>query len=137
MRIGIDIQTLETAERNRGIGRLCRDTVSLLAKDSGGHELVLFGFGEAAPSSVSELLGERVHYAQIQAGGSPEDHLRLGVCAPFLWSTPEARLLDLYHVTSPMMPDILLPSTGSCPSIATLLDAIPAVMHERGIPLYD
>ncbi|MBX7244837.1 MAG: glycosyltransferase [Candidatus Sumerlaeaceae bacterium] len=137
MRIGIDIQTLETAERNRGIGRLCRDTVSLLANHAKDHELVLFGFGESPPESVSELIDERVQYAQIRAGGSREEHLRLGVCAPFLWSTPEARLLDRYHVTSPMMPDILLPSSGACPIIATLLDAIPAVMHERGSPIYD
>lgn len=137
MRIGIDVQTLETHERNRGIGKLCARTVRLLVELTPEHELVLFGLGAEPGESIAPLLGPRVSYAPIRTDGDPADHLRLGCAAPFLWTTPEARTLDLYHVTSPLMPDILLPAWSPCPVVATLLDAIPAVLRARGTPLFD
>lgn len=136
MRIGIDVQTLETNERHRGIGKLCHRMVRLLLEQT-PHEFILFG-REAEPNElIRSLLDSRCSFAAMNTGtvhgaGIPD------CTAPFLWSTPAARGLDLYHVTSPLMPDIVLPSVASpCPVVATLLDAIPAVLHARGTPLFD
>lgn len=138
MRIGIDVQTLETPERDRGLGRLCQGSLDALAAAGGTHEYVLFGANSAPPDSVRRLLGGggRFTYARIVVEGSAADHLDRGCAATFLWTTPEARELDLYHVTSPFMFDVLLPALSPCPVAATIADAIPAVMHERGEPMY-
>lgn len=137
MRIGIDVQTLETHERTRGIGRLCARMISLLARHAPEHEYLLYGLSTEPAESVAPLLSARVGYRQIRTHGPAEEHLRLGTTAPFLWTTPDADQLDLYHVTSPLMPDILLPQSGPSPVVATLLDAIPALMHEQGTELFD
>lgn len=137
MRIGIDVQTLETYERSRGIGRLCARAIQTLSELVPEHEVLLFGFAEKPHAGVSGLLGPRVHYVRIRLEGRREEHLRMGCAAPFLRTTPEAASLDVYHVTSPMMHDILLPMHGPCPVVATLLDAIPALMEERGTPELD
>lgn len=137
MRIGIDIQTLETFERTRGLGRLCIDTVSALMAHAPQHEYVLFGLQPDAPAEAAEWLAKGARYAQIKISGDPRRHLDSGCAAPFLWTTPEALALDLYHVTSPLMFDILLPSDGPCPIVATLADAIPAAMHDAGAPMMD
>lgn len=137
MRIGIDVQTLETNERTRGIGRICTDTIAALAAYAPEHNYCLFGLSPHPPEPVLPHLGQNMRYIQIRLDGDSREHLRLGCAAPFLWTTPEGRLLDVYHVTSPLMFDILLPTPGPCAIAATLLDAIPAIMHERGTPLYD
>ena len=136
MRVGIDVQTLETYERTRGIGRLCAGTIAALHAHYPDMEITLFGAGAFAPSALPASAA-KLRYARINPGGGVAEHLRLGCAAPFLWTTPEARGLDVYHVTSPLMPDILLPSPGPCAVVATLLDAIPAVMSARGTPTHD
>lgn len=132
MRIGVDVQTLETHERNRGIGRLCLWTIEALLEHAPGVELVLVGTGEAAPDGLPVAARERTRYVRLRAGAPAAEHLRLGCAADFLWDTPGLEGLDVYHVTSPLMPDILLPVAGRFPVVATLLDAIPAMEQERG-----
>jgi glycosyltransferase involved in cell wall biosynthesis len=134
MRIGIDIQTLETFEANRGIGRLCRQMIASLLQYAPEHTLVLFGRAPQPPSDLSLPPAAHAEYAQIQPAIAAEE-LRMGCASNFLWSTPAARDIELYHVTSPLMSDILIPATAPCPVVATLLDAIPAIMHERRQPL--
>jgi glycosyltransferase involved in cell wall biosynthesis len=135
MRIGIDVQTLQTYERTRGIGRLCVDTINLLADAGPASEIVLFGFGSQPGPHIAALLRENVSYEPIELAGGREEHLRMGCAAPFLWQTKAASKLDLYHVTSPMMADVLLPAGGPCAIVATFLDAIPAIMDARGTPI--
>jgi len=137
MRIGIDVQTLETHERTRGLGRLCLDTVSALMVHAPQHEYFLFGLNPSAPAEAADWLAHGARYIQIRTPDNPRQYLEHGCAAPFLWTTPEARTLDLYHVTSPLMFDILLPSTAPCPVVATLADAIPAAMHDAGTPMLD
>ncbi len=137
MRIGIDVQTLETNERHRGIGKLCARTIRLLSAFAPEHEVILFGLGATPGPEIEPLLGGNTSYARIITDGDPTDHLRLGCAAPFLWSTPEGKSLDLYHVTSPLMFDILMPAWSPCPVTATLLDAIPAVLRVRDTPIFD
>lgn len=135
MRIGFDIQTLATNERRRGIGKLCVATINALLEYAPQHEYVLFGLTDQPPEEALPLLERGAGYEKLQLSCPPSEHLRLGCAAPYLWETPAAAHLDLYHVTSPMMDDILIPSSAPCPVVATLLDAIPAVMHERRQPL--
>ncbi len=132
MRVGLDVQTLETPERSRGIGRLCAGTIEALVRHAPEIRLCLFGLHPQMPEGVGSDLRERVTYEPLCIEGAAADHLRFGCAAPFLWTTPGASKLDLYHVTSPMMPDILLPLSGPVPVVATLLDAIPALEAERG-----
>jgi glycosyltransferase involved in cell wall biosynthesis len=135
MRIGIDIQTLSTYEASRGIGRLCLQLIGALKHLAPEHTVSLFGLTAEAPESVRPLLCGSVRYCPIAQDVDAAEHLRLGCSAPFLWTTPEALDLDVYHVTSPFMPDILLPLGGGIPIVATLLDAIPAVMREQRQPI--
>jgi len=134
MRIGIDIQTLETFERSRGIGRLCLLTIRSLLIHAPEHEYFLFGTLPTAPDEVKPLLGPNATYCQIRLESPKENYLSRGCSSNFLWATPEARSLDVYHVTSPFMTDIVIPLTAPCPVTATLLDAIPAIMHEQRHP---
>lgn len=134
MRIGIDVQTLETNERTRGIGKLCERTVQLLTRFAPANRYVLFGLGEEPPPQVKPFIGNSACYAQISLD-DPAAHLRHGCAAPFLWEAARDHALDVYHVTSPLMPDILLPGWSPCPVVATLLDAIPAAMQEAGTPM--
>lgn len=135
MRIGIDIQTLETFEANRGIGRLCRQTVEALLAHAPQHEVWLFGRSPQPPSPARPLVERGAKYVRLVFDQAPEHILQSGCAASFLWDTPETRELDLYHVTSPLMPDIVIPAGAPCPIVATLLDAIPAVMHEQRRPI--
>jgi glycosyltransferase involved in cell wall biosynthesis len=115
---------------------LCLSGIDALASFAPGHEYVMYGFSQQAPECVEVYLRRGFKYCQIQVEGEREEYLRLGCAAPFLWSTPQARELDVYHVTSPFMPDILLPTVGPCSIAATLLDAIPYAMHERQQPVF-
>ncbi len=133
MRIGIDIQTLETFESQRGIGRLCRQTINALLEYARDVELVLFGRSPSLPKEC-QAGSDRVSYVQL-GDVVTEEALRAGCASNFLWRTSRADELDLYHVTSPLMADILIPAVAPCPVVATLLDAIPAVMHEKRQPL--
>ncbi|MCX7625211.1 MAG: glycosyltransferase [Candidatus Sumerlaeaceae bacterium] len=135
MRIGIDIQTLETFEAHRGIGRLCRQTVDALLSHAPEHEIWLFGRSPTPPSPAQSLLERGARYVSLVFDQSTEAILQRGCATNFLWDTPAARELDLYHVTSPLMNDIVIPASAPCPVVATLLDAIPAVMHERRRPI--
>jgi glycosyltransferase involved in cell wall biosynthesis len=135
MRIGIDIQTLETYEATRGIGRLCRQTVEALLRHAPEHEIILFGRAPEPPAAAASLVAAGARYVPLHFDVPAEESLRLGCVGNFLWATPEAHDLDLYHATSPLMNDILLPAVAPCPVVATLLDAIPAVMHERRQPI--
>src|SRR5690349_6760522 len=98
MRIGIDIQTLETHQRTRGIGKLCARSIEHLIRLSPEHELVLFGLGEKPPEEVVRLLSPRVSYVRIVTESPASKILTDGCSAPFLWTTPGARDLDVYHV---------------------------------------
>ena len=131
MRIGLDVQTLETHERNRGIGKLCLWTIQALLEHEPGVDLVLVGARQTPPDVLPAEVLERVHYVRLKVGVPVSEHLRLGCAADFLWDTPGLEGLDAYHVTSPMMPDILLPVAGRFPVVATLLDGIPAMEQER------
>lgn len=135
MRIGIDIQTLETFEANRGIGRLCRQTVEALLAHAPEHEVWLFGRSPQPPSPARPLVERGAKYIPLVFNQAPDGILQSGCAASFLWDTPKAQELDLYHVTSPLMNDIVIPAGAPCPVVATLLDAIPAVMHEQRRPI--
>ncbi len=130
MRIGLDVQTLETNEARRGIGMVCLWTIDALLM-TGEHELVLVGTGTEPPAVLSPEVLAATRYVQMVLPGDPREHLRLGCAAEFLWSTPGLDGLDVYHVTSPLMPDILLPVAGRIPIVATVLDAIPAIPEEN------
>ncbi len=135
MRIGIDVQTLETFEAKRGIGRLCRSMIHALVSNAPQHQLVFFGRRATPQSDLQPWLEAGAEYAQIVFDGTPEHCLEKGGVGNFLWLTEAAHRLDVYHVTSPLMPDILIPHSAPCPIVATLLDAIPALMHEKRQPI--
>jgi glycosyltransferase involved in cell wall biosynthesis len=138
MRLGVDVQTLQTAEATRGIGRVVRTLVELLVRNT-DHEMLLLG-RDQDPRGVEDLLGGRIRYQPIHCpDGSDAAMAVVGMpVADFLRSTPGAADLDLYHVTSPMMPDILLPLAGAGPRmVAKLHDAIPALWQARRQPLMD
>ncbi|MGB9691756.1 MAG: glycosyltransferase [Candidatus Sumerlaeaceae bacterium] len=137
MRIGIDVQTLETFEAKRGIGRLCRSTIEALLRHAPEHKLVLFGRSPEPAPDVVPCLARGAEYVPIEFDGTAEQYLDHGAVAHFLWRTKAAHSLDVFHVTSPLMPDIVIPHTAPCPIVATLLDAIPALMNERRQPMFD
>jgi glycosyltransferase involved in cell wall biosynthesis len=138
MHLGIDVQTLQTAEATRGIGRVAANLISLLLSKT-DHQLTLFGRDSQPGESLAAFLGPRCKYAPIQLLNSltVQQALEQGVHCDFLSTTPEAQDLDLYHVTSPMMLDILLPTAVAGKRIvATIFDAIPQLWQARRTPLY-
>lgn len=133
MRAGIDIQTLETAERDRGLGRLCLGTIQALHRHAPDIALTLFGMGAEPPACLGGVL-ERAEYARIDLGeraaGTGHDGLAL------LQQAVARHRLNLYHVTSALMPDIVIPADPPCAAVATIADAIPAAARADGKPLY-
>jgi len=123
--IGVDLQTLETPEAERGIGRYALGLAEHLARFCPRHKVVGFGFAER-PSSLLARCGELENF-EYRPFGLPHDrldYLAEGVVAPLCWS-PAMRDLDLYLVTSPMMLDIVLPDSGPFPIAALFHDLIP------------
>ncbi len=136
MKIGIDVQILEIGDRGCRDAWLCERTVRLLAADAAGHEIVLFGRGDAPPPELAPLPAGNLSYARIAADRVPSADPPRAPSAPFLWSTPKARNLDVYHVTAPLSPGVLLPEYSPCPVAATLPEsaAFESCLHDTSLP---
>jgi len=142
--VGIDIQTLETLEADRGIGRFASGIVENLACLCPQHRVVGFGFGETPPQGLRCAQLPSFEYRSFQLPHDRLAYLSEGILAPLTWS-PQMRDLDLYLVASPMMPDILIPDGAPFPVVALFHDLIPLVyrqshpeqMDEYGWHLYD
>jgi len=127
--IGIDLQTLETPEADRGIGRYARGIVENLARLSPQHRIVGFGFGDQPPHSLTCTAVENFEYRQFDLPHERLAYLSEGILAPFAWS-PRMQDLDFYLVTSPLMPDILIPDGAPFPVVALVHDLIPLVFRQ-------
>lgn len=129
MILGIDLQTLETAEADRGIGRYTRGIVVNLARLCPQHRVIGFGFGEGPPPRLSCADLPNFEYRRFDLPHDGLAYLAEGILAPFAWSS-QMRDLDLYWVTSPLMPDILIPDGAPFPVIALFHDLIPLVFRQ-------
>lgn len=126
MRLGIDVQTLETAERERGIGRYTSGLIEALHRWQQEVRVILFGFSEESPLPSLEY----VSYVKYEQAGDKDALLQKGVAAPLAWQ-PKTEGLDAFLVTSPLMPDILIPRHAPCPLGCILYDLIPLVLRHR------
>lgn len=129
MIIGIDLQTLETPEADRGIGRYARGIVENLARFCPQHRIVGFGFSEKPLHVLHCAQRENFEYRRFDLPHDRLAYLSEGILAPFMWS-PQMRDLDFYLVTSPLMPDILIPDSAPFPIVAQLHDLIPLVFRQ-------
>ena len=123
--LGIDIQTLFTFEKTRGIGRYTFHLIKSLAdKTSDNFKITLFSFNPTPPEEVVPLLNNRIEYRPFKIPQSPQKFLEYGISAPLLWSDV-ASDLDWFLVTSPLLHNILLPDLGPCRIATILYDLIP------------
>lgn len=144
MIIGIDLQTLETNEAERGIGRCARGMAEHLARLCPQHKIVGFGFTDKPLPWLRCTDLPNFEYRRFELPHEREAYLADGILAPLGWAPP-LRDLDLYLATSPLMPDILLPDGGPFPIVAVIHDLIPLVyrrshpqqMSEEQWRLYD
>lgn len=132
MIIGIDLQTLETPEANRGIGRCTRGFVEHFVRAFPEHRVIGFGFSPTPPNALNCGASANFEYRRFELPRPREDYLNDGIIAPFGWS-PNMRDLDLYLVTSPLMFDILLPDGGPFPIASIVYDLIP-LLYRRSHP---
>ncbi len=124
IRLLYDVQTLFTNERNRGIGRavaLWLDCLRELEAD--------------VTTYLLRLDGERYLVAER---GEPE----IAQCEWVSWGSLAEALyhyrIDLYHITSPLMPDIEVPSHPvPCALAVTVYDLIPLVLKSMYIENWD
>lgn len=125
LHLGIDIQTLSTFEKNRGIGRYSLQLIKSLSKKTNSNiKISLFGFSQSPPDEIKSLLSKYVDYRIFNLPQTPQKYLDYGVIAPLLWDDIAADI-DCFLVTSPLMHDILIPEAAPCKLSAILYDLIP------------
>lgn len=129
MNIGIDLQTLETPEAQRGIGRYAVGLAEHLARRCPRHRVVGFGFTDKPLECLPFGDLENFEYRRFGLPHDREAYLHAGIVAPFGWAPP-LRDLDAYIVTSPMMLDVLLPDGGPFPVVSLFHDLIPLRYRE-------
>ena len=128
MNIGIDLQTLETPEAQRGIGRYAAGLAAHLARTFPQHRVVGFGFTDRPQDTLDFGDLENFEYRRFELPHDGRPYLAAGILAPLGWA-PRLRDLDVYIVTSPLMLDILLPDGGPFPIVSLFHDLIP--LHYR------
>jgi glycosyltransferase involved in cell wall biosynthesis len=127
IRIAIDIQTLQTSEKERGIGRFVAGQVKSLLS------------GRRADDKVYTLVGNERFPAPVEVGG-PVSLLPMGgglsdrgsaVSAAFAdWAIHKN--VDLIYFTSPLRHDIALPGlSDSLTQVAMVHDLIPLLFEDR------
>lgn len=129
LRLGIDVQTLFTFEKNRGIGRYTCNLIRALSKmTSDDFRIVLFGFSQTPPDEMLPLLGKNLEYRPFASPKEPELHLNYDVFGPILWDSC-AGDIDWFLVTSPLILNILIPESAPCKIAAVIYDLIPLLFQ--------
>jgi len=127
--IGIDLQTLETPEADRGIGRCARGLAEAFARLCPRHRIVGFGFTDGPPARLAAADLPNFEYRRF---GLPHDRAAYrdaGILAPLGWQ-PALADLDIYLLTSTLMLDVLLPDGAPFPIVALLHDLIPLLYRD-------
>jgi glycosyltransferase involved in cell wall biosynthesis len=132
-RIAIDVQTLQTPERNRGIGRFVRGQIEAIRDLSSDHEYILLG--SRAYPEPEKIAPEWKYYALPLEAGSPVNHEVAGqAISEWLGSNR----VDCYYATSPLMPDIVIPKAErDVPCVAMVHDLIPLLFERKAFAPHD
>jgi len=136
MNILVDGQTLQTPERNRGIGRYLLNTLEAMVKLDKGHRFFVLTTEEPEMEVVPSAIREKATFLRLDSGGAKK--------APMAGLGPEQRFqrsladligekkIDLYWNPNPLMPNVTLPARVSrCAFVATVFDLIPLIFEER------
>lgn len=132
MRIAIDVQPLYTNSRLHGIGRYVSNLVRTLPEADPNNEYFTIGIRNSAlpepdiPDAVEKveidigLCSPKVEFFDTEHNTQFEEQLHRIL---------HRERIDVYHATSPLMFDTLLPETPPCSIIATIPDIIPYVLN--------
>ena len=132
-RIAIDVQTLQTPERNRGIGRFVRGQIEAIRDLSSGHEYILLG--NRAYAEPEKIAPEWKYYTLPLEAGDPVNHEVAGQ-ATSEWL--RSNRVDCYYATSPLMPDIVIPKAErDVPCVAMVHDLIPLLFERKAFAPHD
>ncbi|MBN1518171.1 glycosyltransferase family 4 protein [Candidatus Sumerlaeota bacterium] len=127
--LALDLQTLESPDRDRGIGRYTSGLIGGLV-ETWGAPLHLFGFGEVCPYSGPGCDDGRVIYHRYPDSIDRARWLEHGVAAP-LARPVEGAARTVFLCTSPAMPDVLIPRSAACLTGCILYDLIPLIFRHQ------
>ncbi|MCD6384875.1 glycosyltransferase [Candidatus Sumerlaeota bacterium] len=129
MEIAFDIQPFEGPDAQRGIGRYTFNLLKALLSLPECPHITLLGRAKHPPSMVLPLLkNQSCSYTPLPLEYPPEEYLRHSPLCPF--DSNEFTRFDIIHITSPLMPDTLIPCWAPCSIVATLYDLIPLILKE-------
>ncbi len=130
MNIAFDIQPLEGPEASRGIGKYTRNLLAALLDLDGCPYLTLIGKGTEPPESLYPLIqAGKCSYKPLPLTYPVSEYLAYSSLCPL--DVDFFRNFDILHVTSPLMPDTLIPCFAPCSLVATLFDLIPLIMKKE------
>ena len=125
--LAIDIQTLETPDRNRGIGRYTSGLISGLLESSDAA-LHLCGFAEKCSFDCPDNLQSKIIYHQYPDSINRDVYLSNGVSAPLADCFDDFQP-DIFIASSPLMPDVLIPNRSAAKMGCILYDLIPKIFR--------
>ena len=131
MKIVIDVQTLFTEEKDRGIGRYTFQLINSILKIDNKNEYVLCALSEPNDLCKSLLKFPNVKYQRYELNPSAEYYKQVSPYAPLFQSTNFADV-DIIHITSLLMHNILIPVFYPVQTIFTIYDLIPLVFKDKG-----
>ncbi len=153
MRIGIDLQPLQTASKSRGIGRYSLSLAKAMIAQGRGHDFYLI-LNASLPDTFDQIeasFADQIPKSRIRAFSVPlfadssEGEVMRGHAEIIREFSIEVLDLDWFHISSPFEPGLgtaAVSSIGrfaSVPSSATVYDFIPhrhRDLYSPG-PLYD
>ncbi len=130
MKIAIDVQTLFTEEKDRGIGRYTFQLISNILKMDTNNEYILCGLEELNSLCKNLLESPNCKYEKYELSPPASYYKQVPPFAP-LFQSPKFADIDLIHITSPVMHNILIPSFYPTQTLFTLYDIIPLVFKSQ------
>lgn len=129
MKIGFDIQPFEGPDATRGIGRYTFNLLKAILAHPKRPNITLLGRAKTPPALILPFIKDQsCTYTPLPLEYPAEDYLSHSPLAPF--DSDEFTRFDIIHITSPLMPDTLIPCWAPCTIVATLYDLIPLVLKE-------